>query len=163
MEENENVITNPEDNDLIAALQKQKENSVERSRFDKVVEERNRLLQAYVDGSPVSAEIANPAPKADINALRNKLFSEDAPELSNLEYAKTALELRNAIIETDGFEADPFVPHGKKVVPTRDDYEAAQRVADAFQSCIDYANGDSEVFTNELQRITRDTGVMGKR
>ena len=51
---------------------------------------------------------------------------------------------------------DPFLPIGKQIMPTNEDIEAANRVAEVFQSCVDYAEGDSAVFTNELQRRTID-------
>ena len=89
----------------------------------------------------------------DIDGLRKELFSGEK-DLTNLEYAKKALELRNALIERDG--VDIFVGRGSKLTPTDDDYEAAQRVADGFQQCIDVAQGDSEIFTRELMRITED-------
>ena len=41
-------------------------------------------------------------------------------------------------------------------IPDNSDYEAAQRVADALQSCVEVADGDSEIFTRELMRITND-------
>ena len=51
---------------------------------------------------------------------------------------------------------DPFLPIGNRISPTKEDIETANRVAEAFQSCIDYAEGDSQLFTQELQRITND-------
>ena len=47
-------------------------------------------------------------------------------------------------------------------MPTNEDYEAAQKVADAFQSCIDVAEGDPEIFTRELMRITKDAAPLVK-
>jgi hypothetical protein len=60
---------------------------------------------------------------------------------------------------------DPFVPHGRKVVIEQSDYDAAERVADVLQQCIDYADGDNAVFVNEIQRRTVDTmvGARGRR
>ena len=56
-------------------------------------------------------------------------------------------------------EPDPFLPYGKQISPTRQDEETAAKVAQIYQECIDYAEGDSEVFTNELQRRTRDVRI----
>ena len=42
---------------------------------------------------------------------------------------------------------------------SRSDYEAAERVATVVRECIEYAKGDSAVFTNELQRRTVDTAI----
>ena len=40
------------------------------------------------------------------------------------------------------------------ISPTEEDIKCAEKVADVFQQCIDYAKGDPTVFTNELQRRT---------
>ena len=37
------------------------------------------------------------------------------------------------------------------------DVDAAEEVADALESCIEVAQGDTDVFTNELQRIMVET------
>lgn len=54
---------------------------------------------------------------------------------------------------------DPFLPVGNQIAPTDDDIAAAERVAKVLQECVDYADGDSAVFTNELQRRTIDIKV----
>ena len=53
-------------------------------------------------------------------------------------------------------QPDPFIPVGKQISPSREDIEIAEKVAQVYKECIEYANGDSEVFTNELMRRTRD-------
>lgn len=95
-------------------------------------------------------------PKPSIDELRKRLANGD--QLNNLEYVQTVLDLRNSLIEKG--EQDPFVPQGTNVTPEATDWAAAQRVADAFQSCIDYADGDSEIFTTELMRITKDSAPI---
>ena len=87
--------------------------------------------------------------------MRTDLFTKD---LSNLDYAKKALTLRNELIEREG--VDIFVGKGSKLTPDESDYAAAQKVADAFQQCIDVADGDSEIFTRELMRITKDVAPL---
>ena len=47
---------------------------------------------------------------------------------------------------------DPFLPVGSQILPDDADIAAANKVATVLQECVDYANGDSSVFTNELQR-----------
>ena len=54
---------------------------------------------------------------------------------------------------------DPFLPVGKQILPTDEDVAAANRVADVLKECVDYAEGDSAVFTNELQRRLVDIKV----
>ena len=145
------VNTTETEFDPVQAINELKQNSVSKEDYNKVVAEKNKYLKALIDGNQV-AEVQNKEP-VDIDGLRKELFSGEK-DLTNLEYAKKALELRNALIERDG--VDIFVGRGSKLTPTDDDYEAAQRVADGFQQCIDVAQGDSEIFTRELMRITED-------
>ena len=145
------VNTTETEFDPVQAINELKQNSVSKEDYNKVVAEKNKYLKALIDGNQV-AEVSKKEP-VDIDGLRKELFGGEK-DLTNLEYAKKALELRDAIIERDG--VDIFVGRGSKLTPTDEDYEAAQRVADGFQQCIDVAQGDSEIFTRELMRITED-------
>lgn len=139
--------------DYIAQIRELKNNTVSKESYDAMLEENRKLLNSLVNGQQVSTETAKNE-KPDIDGLRKKLFSEDA-QLSNLDYCKTALELRDALIE-DG-QTDPFLPFGKNAAITDDDIKASNEVAMALRHCIEYADGDSRVFTNELQRILVDS------
>lgn len=141
--------------DPVQAINELKQNSVSKEMYNKVVEEKNKYLKALIDGNQVAE--AQPKEPVDIDALRSDLFS-GKKDLSNLEYAQKALELRNALIDSEG--VDIFVGRGSKLTPTNEDYEAAQRVADTFQQCIDVAQGDSEIFTRELMRLTEDVAPL---
>ena len=136
------------DFDPIQAINELKQNTVSKEEYNKVKAEKDKYLKALIEGSQVADEKKEPV---DVDALRKSLFTED---LDNLTFAKKALELRNELIDKEG--VDIFVCRGNKYAPTQADYEAAQRVADAFQSCVDVADGDSEIFTRELMRITND-------
>lgn len=145
--------------DYIEALNTLKQNSVERSKYDQLRAENKKLLESIVNGREIEVPgVQVEKPTAD--ELRNKLFTKDN-HMSNLEYVETALALRNTLIENG--EEDPFVPQGKKTICTQEDRDAAQRVADVFQQCIDVADGNSEVFTMELMRRTRDVQITPKR
>ena len=139
----------------IDEIQNLKENTVSKDQYEKKCEENRRLIQSLANGTPLPGAEQAP-PKPSIEELRKKLANGD--QLSNLEYVKTVLDLRNSLIEKG--EQDPFVPQGANVTPEATDWATAQRVADAFQSCIDYADGDSEIFTSELMRITKDSAPM---
>jgi len=65
---------------------------------------------------------------------------------------KLTLELRNTLIAKG--ERDPFLPYGSQIAPTPEDVEKAEKAAQIYQECIDYADGDSKLFTQELQRRT---------
>ena len=162
-EEKEISVTGTvEDNtqDYLAAIKELKEKSVDRSEYDKLRAENKKLIDAVVNGQPGQEEpVVSKHSKEQIDELRNDLFNSPK-ELNNLEYITKAMELREALIENG--EPDPFLPVGKQISPTRDDIEGAEKVAQVYKECIEYAEGDSEVFTNELMRRTRDVKLPRK-
>ena len=161
-EEKINVSGTVEDNtqDYLAAIKELKENSVNRSEYDKLRAENKRLIDAVVNGQPGQEEqVVVKHSKEQIDELRNDLFNSPR-ELNNLEFITKTMELREALMENG--EPDPFLPVGKQISPTRDDIEGAEKVAQVYKECIEYAEGDSEVFTNELMRRTRDVKLPRK-
>ena len=162
-EEKEISVTGTvEDNtqDYLAAIKELKQNSVDRSEYDKLRAENKKLIDAVVNGQPGQEEPAvSKHSKEQIDELRNDLFNSPK-ELSNLEYVTKAMELREALMENG--EPDLFLSVGKQISPTRDDLEGAEKVAQVYRECIEYAEGDSEVFTNELMRRTRDVKLPRK-
>ena len=148
----EEVVDNT---DYIAAIKELKENSVDRQKYDALKADNKRLVEALVNGQTIET---NSKPQVDIQALRNELFNKE--NQTNLQYVENALKLRTALIESG--EQDPFLPYGSKIVPTDEDIATANRVAAVLQECIDYADGDSAIFTNEVQRRTVDTAPRRK-
>ena len=162
-EEEENVV-NVEDNtnDYIEQIKRLKETSVSKDDYNKLKADNKKLIDALANGTQIEGKVE---PKIDavenINNLRKKLFSKGNNNLSNLEYCKTAVELRDALIENG--ERDPFLPFGHNVIATESDIETANRVASIMKDCIDYADGDSDIFTNEIQRRTVDISIPKKK
>ena len=163
LEEKEVSVTGTvEDNtqDYLAAIKELKENSVNRSEYEKLRAENKKLIDTVVNGLPGQEEqVVVKHSKEQIDDLRNDLFNSPR-ELNNLEFITKTMELREALMENG--EPDPFLPVGKQISPTRDDIEGAEKVAQVYKECIDYAEGDSEVFTNELMRRTRDVKLPRK-
>ena len=163
LEEKEVSVTGTvEDNtqDYLAAIKELKENSVNRSEYEKLRAENKKLIDAVVNGQPGQEEqVVVKHSKEQIDDLRNDLFNSPR-ELNNLEFITKTMELREALMENG--EPDPFLPVGKQISPTRDDIEGAEKVAQVYKECIEYAEGDSEVFTNELMRRTRDVKLPRK-
>ena len=163
LEEKEKDVTGTvEDNtqDYLAAIKELKEKSVDRSEYDKLRAENKKLIDAVVNGQPGQEEqVVVKHSKEQIDDLRNDLFNSPR-ELNNLEFITKTMELREALMENG--EPDPFLPVGKQISPTRDDIEGAEKVAQVYKECIEYAEGDSEVFTNELMRRTRDVKLPRK-
>lgn len=160
--EEENVVTVEDNtNDYIDQIKKLKENSVSKDDYNKLKADNKKLIDALASGTQLEGKVE---PKIDavenINNLRKKLFSKGS-DLTNLEYCQAAVELRDALIENG--ERDPFLPFGHEVVATDSDYESANRVANVMKECINYADGDSDIFTNELQRRTIDVVIPKKK
>lgn len=155
--ENEQINPTPENTaeDYIQAIEELRSSTVSREEYDKIRQENKRLLKSLVNGESIDIDETAPA---DIKELRKKLYGGDV-ELSDVEYARCTLDLRQALI--DAGERDPFLPWGKNIAPTPDDVAAATRVAEVLQSCLEYSNGDNAVFLNELQRRMIDANPVG--
>lgn len=157
------TITTPENPDTTAnyieALEQMRQSTVSKQAYEKLQNENKQLLESLVRGGQVAPQTEKP--KTDIEALRKELLSPEC-NLSNLEYWSKTLEVRDALIERG--ERDPFVPYGQKIAPTAEDVQKANLVAEVVRECIDYAQGDSRVFTNELNRRTVDVApTVGNR
>ena len=160
-EEEENVVVEDNTNDYIAQIKNLKENSVSKDDYNKLKADNKKLIDALANGTQIEDAVGSKVSAVEnINNLRTKLFSKGT-NLNNLEYCDTALQLRDALIENG--ERDPFLPFGHNVVATDSDYETANRVATVMKECIDYADGDSDIFTNELQRRTVDVVIPKKK
>lgn len=159
-EEQNTQTTQTDNSQYIEAIGELKKNSVPREKFDKLMEENKQLLKTITEyPANGNSEKVQEKPKEDINALRKALYGSEV-ELNNLEYIDKTLRLRKALM--DEGKPDPFVGRGEKFVPDDNDYKSAEKVADILQQCVDYAQGDSEVFTNELQRRIIDVPLPRK-
>lgn len=149
---NESSPTNVNDStDYINAIKEMKQNSVSRDMYDKLKQENKQLIDALVEGKTIDVQ---PQEKPDINKLRQELYGKDCDKLTNLEYIDKTLKLRQALI--DAGERDPFLPNGSHVKVTGQHFDQANATAEAFKHCVEFAEGDSALFTAELQRITRE-------
>lgn len=141
----------------IAAIEELKANTVSRDSYNKLRSENKQLLDALVSGKEIPQEPKKAPTPAE---LRKKLFGGE--DMSNLEYVETALSLRNSLIETG--ERDPFLPYGDKVDITSEQIDIANKVAAGLQEMVDFAEGDSGVFSAEYQRKVKDVTIpRGRR
>ena len=139
-----------EEFDPIEAIKEMKQNYVPKKEYEKVVKEKNDYFKALVNGDTFEAKPEEPV---DINQLRKDLFSDNS-SLTNLDFIKKSLKLRDEIINREG--KDPFCPYGKHISPDDSYYINSQKVADGLQHCIDVADGNPDIFRQELYRITVD-------
>lgn len=156
-ETQENVVTTETETDYIQAINDIKANSVPKEQYMKLKNENSKLLDAIVNGQEIEVPKKEPT---DIAKLRTELYGS-GQTLSNLDYWTKTLQLRDAIIA--GGKPDPFCPQGKNIIATEEDKMLAKKVADTVQHCIDIADGDNLVFTNELQRLTVDTAPIRRK
>ena len=138
--------------DYLAAINELKQNSVDRSKYEELRAENKKLLDSIVNGT--DAGLDHVEEKKSVEELRAAYLKEDQ---SNLEYITNALKLREALM-AEG-KPDPFLPIGEQILPTDEDVATANKVASVLQECVDYAEGDSNVFTNELQRRLVDVKI----
>lgn len=166
--ENDNV-TNEELNnsengtasEYIQAINEMKKNTVSKEEFDKLKEENKMLLNSLVNDVHTEGEEEKKEDAVDISKLRDELFSTDNQDMTNLDYITKVMALRKALM--DKGERDPFLPSGQNILPTDEDIKTANRVAEVYQNCIDIADGNPDIFTQELQRVTVDVAPQNKR
>lgn len=166
--ENDNV-TNEELNnsengtasEYIQAINEMKKNTVSKEEFDKLKEENKMLLNSLVNDVHTEGKEEKKEDAVDISKLREELFSTDNQDMTNLDYITKVMALRKALM--DKGERDPFLPSGQNILPTDEDIKTANRVAEVYQNCIDIADGNPDIFTQELQRVTVDVAPQNKR
>lgn len=155
MDELEKTVDQEVDLDItkkyIDEIESLKKNTVSITEYQKLQNENKKLFESLKNNIE-DESTDSPEQNESIDDLRQSLFCGD--NLDNLEFWKKSLLLRSRLIESG--KQDPFLPVGHNVVPTQEDVDAANRVAEGIEQCIKYAKGDPVVFTNELQRITID-------
>lgn len=147
-----------DNNTYIEAIKEMKKNTVSREVYDKLAKENKDLLQALVDGETINIE--KPEEQVDLNQLKSEIRNAE----TSLEGFSKALQYRNECLKRG--MVDPFLPGSsqvKKILPTDEDIATANRVAAGLQHCVDYADGDPEIFATELMRITVDSAPQRKR
>lgn len=146
---------------IVKKLAELKENSVSKEEYERVLNLNKDLVDQMMNEQKVEQNVQQETNYDDIiKSAQEKLFTQDGT-LNNLEYCSTALQLRDAILAKTG--EDIFVAKGHKISPDETDYEKAENVAQVLREVIEYAEGDSEIFTVELQRRTDDVALLGKR
>ena len=149
---NENVVENENGyQDYIDTINDLKANTVSKEKYDQLLAEKKDLVNALKNNSQIN--LVEPEKEVDIDELRHDLFMSGKP-MTNLQYVEKALKLRNAVLERDG--VDIFMPNGPQYVYDQSDQDMANYVAQVYQECVDYADGDTQLFTQELSRRIKD-------
>ena len=142
--------------DYIDMYNELKANSVSKEKYEQLEKEKKGLIEALKNGSQVN--VVEPKEEVNIDELRKDLYGNPEKQMSNLEYIEKTLKLRNALIERG--EPDPFMPNGHEYQFDQRDQDKANYVAQVYQECIDYAQGNDQLFTQELMRRTKDDSPL---
>lgn len=153
MNENEQSVTQQENveqdtNNYIEAIKEIKANSVSKEAYKKLQDENKKLLESLIAGETIEAPKTTVEEKVDLNALRKHLDEAESP----IDYCKTSLKLHEETLKQLGY--NDYLPNGKKIRPTKEDEEKANLFIEQIKECIDYADGDDQLFIQELQRRT---------
>lgn len=155
MEETTNINENQQ---YIDAIRDLKANTVSKDRYNKLMEENKNLLNSLVNGESVAT--AAPSQQNELPPIQDLVNEMRGKQLSDIEFVEKALEFRERVLEETG--EDCFVSKGHNITPTQESYIAAQRTADIYRECLDYANGDNKVFMNELMRRMPNDGPVAQ-
>jgi len=134
--------------DYLNNLNALKQTTVSKDEYNKVVSENKKLADALMNG--YSMEAPKEEKPIDIAALRKELFGNKYKKTTDLEFFTKIEELTKGIEQAGGI--DPFLPVSKDYIPTGEDIDRAERLHSVIRECIDWAQGDPQAFTNELQR-----------
>lgn len=141
--------------DYISAINEIKQNTVSKEAYNKVVEDNRKLLDSLVHGTGNGQDQEQKPKEPDIDELREELYGVNRNDMTNYEYVDKTLQLRKAIMDKGG--VDPFVPAGRKIQPSLEDFQKAQNVADVLQEQVDDVKnnygGDPSIFNDKLSRI----------
>lgn len=153
MNENEQSVTQQENveqdtNNYIEAIKEMKANSVSKDAYKKLQDENKKLLESLIAGETIEAPKTTVEEKVDLNELRKHLDEAESP----IDYCKTSLKLHEETLKQLGY--NDYLPNGKKIRPTKEDEEKANLFIKEIKECIDYADGDDQLFIQELQRRT---------
>lgn len=164
MANNEELLNNQNENQpeeqnsnqhYIEAINNLKATTVSKTKYDKLVEENKNLVNSLVNGeyTAVNAPVAEKKSIDDIMTEQAKCAKKN----DVIGYMESALEFRDRILEETG--EDVFMSRGANINPTQESYISAQKTADIYRECLDYANGNGQVFINELQRRMVDNPI----
>jgi hypothetical protein len=142
---NNEPIENSMEGEVSAAdiITEMRQNTVPKDKYNKVMEENQKLMRALANGETVQVE----APQKPTALELHKEWANQEGK-SSIQIAKDTLALREAMID-EGLR-DPFLPNGKDFVPEAQDLKDAEDVAALLQWAIDGAEGNSGVFNSLL-------------
>lgn len=143
--------------DYINQIKNLKESTVSKEKYEQLQKEKKELLQALVDGKQIASEESKQEDPEEIIAAARKIIFEEPGKHSNLEIAKATLALYN---ENKKKGVNIFLPNSPSYRVDAMDVESSERVAQALEHCIEYADGNNENFNAEFTRILKEPPVV---
>ena len=134
-----------------------KNNYVPKKDYEALEGNYKKLASSILNGGELPTD-PNGEEAPDIAKLRKELYDPNN-SLSNLDYVKKTLQLREEIIKET--KKDPFLPTGINGDPFKTDQEreaavqSAEKVAKVLQEAVDQADGDPETFDIILSKIVK--------
>ena len=152
----------PDYQEYIDTITELRRTTVPREDYDRLQAEKKQLLTSIVNGQAGEIASAEAAKKPSLGETRERVMGCIKKGASNLEMWSAIVAHRDALLEA-GYP-DPCLPFGHKISATAEDVEKNSNVFSVVRECIEYADGDESIFTNELQRRTNnDTFSPRKR
>lgn len=152
-EQNETEQVQAPESNYIDVIKDLKANTVSKAEYERVIAENKTLAEAFATSSPVSTETESKPvhTQAEIEELSAKLCTNNS--MTNLEFIKTSLALRDAVLEVHGY--DPFLPHNSGYVENEQDVAKVNAIADGLRQMAEYAGNDDKLFNSELRRCCK--------
>ena len=139
----------PNDTDLAQQLADLKKKFVSKEDYDKVVKDRQTLIDAIMEGREDDL-IPKPEEKVDADKIVKEILVQDN-NMSDIEYMTKVLQVRDARIEAG--QRDPFLQENYE----ERDVESANNFADNVRECIELAKGDNASFIALFNSRIKDT------
>lgn len=158
MEENQNneQALDPQQNHAVeeaqALTEMKRRNSELEAENAQLQEAKKQYYDAVLNGQNAEPEVVKLRTRQEIvkdmrEAIKNGV--------TNVKYAELAVELNEACIRETGESC--FLPKGRNVSPTADEVALAEKFPAFLQECLEAADGDPDVFNNEVERHTKKT------
>nr|DAF39754.1 MAG TPA: hypothetical protein [Herelleviridae sp.] len=144
--------------DPIAAINDVKANMVNKEDYNKAIEERDKYLKALIDGT--TEPVKEKEEPIDLVAFGQQVFGGVDNYKTSVAFVSDMLKLRNKTIEQEGWDpgAGPS-PNDKhaRYIPSEDDYNNSQAVADLIEKALDECQGSDKVFASVFSN-----GLLGR-
>ena len=145
--------------EYVKALKDLKEKTVSKELYEKLEKDNQTLIEALKTQNPI---VAKPEEKEKVNIreLATDIIN-NGKDMDFLEGIEKTLKLRDAMI--DQMKVDPFLPTGHQVEITDEMRAKADKAAKIYRECVDFAKGDPNIFTAELQRRMEDVSFPRRK